>query len=97
MDADQHRLILHRHVAAFLDADAAHAQRQMRLWIDNRRVGDQIEVTEARWQFDRQFTADQPLALPAELDEILDGTHLQTMLFGKRTQVRQPGHRAVGR
>ena len=48
VDADQHRLVLHRHAAVDLDADAAHAQGQVRLRIDDRRVGDQVELAVAR-------------------------------------------------
>ena len=47
VDAHQHRLGLHRHDAVHLDADAAHAQRQVRLGIDDRGVGDQVELAVA--------------------------------------------------
>ena len=52
VDAHQHRLVLHRHDAVDLDADAAHAQGQVRLRIDHRGVGDQVELAELRRQLD---------------------------------------------
>ena len=96
VDAHQHRLGLHRHLPLHLDADAAHAQGQVRLRIDHRRVGDQVEVAVRRRQLHDELALDQALALAAVLDEVLDGTHLEAVLAAELAQVRQAGHVAVG-
>ena len=82
--------------AVDFDADAAHAQGQVRLRIDHRGVGDQIEVAEARRQLDRQLAVDQPFALPAILDQVLDGAHLQAVLPAESRRSGKRAMRAVG-
>ena len=68
----------------------------VRLRVYDRRIGDQVEFTEIRRQFHRGFAADQPFALPAIFDEVLDRTHLQMMLIAKNAKVGQTSHVAVG-
>ena len=43
-----------------------------------------------------QLAADELLALPAVLDEILDGAHFEAMRFAKCAQFGQMRHVAVG-
>src|SRR5262245_58734282 len=81
MNADQHGFLLDGYGASYFDADAALAQRQVRLGVHNRRIHDHVKVAMPCWQFQRQLAFDELLALPAVLDKFLDRTHLELMLL----------------
>src|SRR5205085_10654461 len=97
VNAHQYRLGLNRDRAVDVNADSAEAQRQVGFGIDDRRVWDQVERAEPGRQLQHQLAMDQPFALSAELDQVLDGAQLQTMLLAKLAEIRQAGHVAVGR
>ena len=78
-----------------LDADAAERQRQVRLLIDHRRVGEQVEHAEVGGQLQGDFALDELLAPPAVFDQVGDGAHLQPVPLAETAQVGQAGHRAV--
>src|SRR5262249_62204319 len=69
VDAHEHRLLLYRHAAIDLEADAADAQRQVRFGIDHGGVGDELEIAVQGRQGYGELAADQALALPAVLDD----------------------------
>jgi hypothetical protein len=48
------------------------------------------------WQLQGQFAVDEPFALAAEFDEVLDGAQFDAVLATKGSEVREPGHVAVG-
>src|SRR5207248_2277126 len=45
---------------------------------------------------DDELAVDEPFAQTAELDQVLDGTHLDAMLLAELAQVGQSRHGAVG-
>ncbi len=96
VNAHEDRVLLHGYSAAEFHADPADTQRQMWFQIDKRRVGDQIKVTQPRRQLDRKLAMNKPLPAMAELDEILDGAHLNVVPLAEIAQFRQVGHVAVG-
>ena len=71
-------------------------QGQVRLGIDDRRVREQVERAQARRQLQGQLPVNQPFALAAILDQVLDGAHLQSVRAAEVAQVRQASHGAVG-
>ena len=83
MNAYQHRLFLHRDRTGDFHAHAADAESQVRLEIDKRCVGNQVEITQARGQLDREFAVNEPLAAVAELDEIFDCAHFDCVPLTK--------------
>src|SRR5262245_32707962 len=85
VNTDQHRLVLHRDDAVNFDADAALAQGEMRLRIDERAKSDQIELAMLGRQAHGQLAADKPFALPAIGDQLLDRAQLDAVLCAELT------------
>ena len=95
MDSHQHGFRLKGNLPANFDTHPAFAQRQMRLGIDDRGIGDQIEFAVHGRQFDADLALDKPFALAAIFDEIFDRTHFEIVPAAELAQVRQAGHAAV--
>src|SRR5258707_1249513 len=96
VDAHEDRLGLHWDGAVDLEADAAHAQGQVRLGVHQRSVGDQVESAEPRRLLDDQLAPDEAFALPAKLDEVLDGAHFEAVLLAELAEIGEASHVAVG-
>src|SRR5262245_54455292 len=95
VNANKNRLGLHRHLPVDFNADAAIAQREVRLRIDDRGVRDQVEFAVLGRQLENQLAVNEAFALTAELDQVFDGAHLEAVLPAKRAELRQTGHVTV--
>jgi len=95
VDADQNRIVLDRHDALMIEADASHRKGKVRLRINHGRVGDEIELAKLRRQLDDLLPSNQSFALPSITDQVLDGVHSQAVLLAEFTQLGHTRHVAV--
>ena len=91
VDADEDRLVVRRSALPLgvAVADAALAQREVRLRIDGALVGVQRERAPVGRQRDALDALDELLALEAVADQVRDRAHLQVVLDGRTFRGRR--------
>ena len=67
----------------------------MVLPVDGGEVKVEVELAEVGRHADDLLAGDELFALPAKLDELLDGAELEFVFFREAAQLREAGHRAV--
>lgn len=95
MDAHQNRFLLGGHHAVFFNSHTAEAERQVGIGIHHAAEGDEVEVSKPCRQGDLDFTFDEPFALAAVLDQVLDGAHFEVVPRRERPEVGQARHGTV--
>src|ERR1051325_4659474 len=95
VNADEDRLGLHDGLAILLLADVPRTERDVEILVHLRLVEVDPELAEAGRQRDVHDLLNEPLLLPAVLDELRDRRHLETVLPREFEEIGETGHSPV--
>jgi hypothetical protein len=86
---------VHSHENRLRGRDVTHHQRRVLIDVDRRAVAVQLEHAVLRGHRRLGHPLDEPLALHAVADELVDADHLEAMLCRKALELRAAHHRSI--